>query len=219
MAQATPSISRHTALTIAQHIAMATMTRSMQLARGMVKEELKKQRIRLADVEAREISERALDYLIAHPELEAEARLAVSEWFARGVFGKRAKRAVGCAAITNFLPLIRHRQSIALAGKDFDWLGYVLKILQPESAIAECEFVLHLIVSLARDANTAMRRDAFKTGRNINAIAVQVVAFDDDVAKMHADAKDHAALSLRPSITGGHRTLNFSRTADAFYDT
>ena len=111
MAQATPSISRHTALTIAQHIAMATMTRSMQLARGMVKEELKKQRIRLADVEAREISERARDYLIAHPELVAEARLAVSEWFARGVFGKRAQRAF-CAKLESDAQKEKARKSI-----------------------------------------------------------------------------------------------------------
>jgi hypothetical protein len=33
MAQATPSISRHTPLTLAQHMTMATMTRAMQLAR------------------------------------------------------------------------------------------------------------------------------------------------------------------------------------------
>ena len=80
-------------LTIAQRMTMATMTRAMQLARGMVKEELKKQKIRLADVDAREISERARDYLIAHPELVAETRPQVESWFARGVFGKRAAKA------------------------------------------------------------------------------------------------------------------------------
>jgi hypothetical protein len=80
-------------LTISQHIAGATMTRSMQLARGIVKDQLKRQRIRLADVEAKEITERARDYLIVHPELVAEARLQVSEWFARGVFGKRSQKA------------------------------------------------------------------------------------------------------------------------------
>jgi hypothetical protein len=44
----------------------------MQRARGAVKEELKRQRIRLADVEAREITERARDYLEAHPSLVAD---------------------------------------------------------------------------------------------------------------------------------------------------
>ena len=93
MVEATPSISRHTPLTIAQHVAMATMTRAMQLSRGVVKDQLKRQKIRLADVDARKISERARDYLVAHPELVAEARLCVEAWFSRGVFGKRAQRA------------------------------------------------------------------------------------------------------------------------------
>jgi hypothetical protein len=93
MAQANHSISRHTPLTISQRITMATMTRAMQLARGLVKEELKRQRVRIADVEAREITARAKDYLIAHPELVVEARPVVESWFARGVFGKRAQKA------------------------------------------------------------------------------------------------------------------------------
>jgi hypothetical protein len=48
--------------------------------------------VRLADVEAREITARAKDYLIAHPELVVEARPVVESWLARGVFGKRAQK-------------------------------------------------------------------------------------------------------------------------------
>jgi hypothetical protein len=80
------------ALTISQHIAMATMTHAMRLARGVVKEHLKRQRVRLADVEAKDISSWALVYLDDHPALIDEARLAISGWFARGVFGKRAQK-------------------------------------------------------------------------------------------------------------------------------
>jgi hypothetical protein len=54
---------------------------------------LKGQRVRIADVEAKEITARAKDYLIAHPELIADARPVVESWFARGVFGKRAQKA------------------------------------------------------------------------------------------------------------------------------
>lgn len=71
---------------------MATMTRAMQVARGLVEEELKRQRVRIADVEGKEITARAKDYLIAHPELVVEARPVVESWFARGVFGKRAQK-------------------------------------------------------------------------------------------------------------------------------
>jgi hypothetical protein len=80
-------------LTISQHLAGATWTRAMMLARGIAKNELKKQRIRLADVDAKEISEQARHYIEAHPELVAQARSEISEWFARGVFGKRAQKA------------------------------------------------------------------------------------------------------------------------------
>jgi hypothetical protein len=65
----------------------------MQLARGAVKEALKKQRMRLADVDAKEISSWALVYLEDHPELIAEAKPVIEAWFARGVFGKRAQKA------------------------------------------------------------------------------------------------------------------------------
>jgi hypothetical protein len=43
----------------------------------VVKEELKGQRVRIANVEAKEITARAKDYLIAHPELIADARPVV----------------------------------------------------------------------------------------------------------------------------------------------
>ena len=66
------------------------MTEAMRRARGAVKEELKREKIRLADVEAREISERARHYIEAHPELIDDAACTIRDWFARGVFGKRA---------------------------------------------------------------------------------------------------------------------------------
>jgi hypothetical protein len=57
-----------------QHMRMATMTRAMQLARGAVKAELRKHGVRLAEVEARDITSWALVYLDDNPELVAEAR-------------------------------------------------------------------------------------------------------------------------------------------------
>jgi hypothetical protein len=93
MVEASHSISRHTTLTIAQRQHMAIMMLALQRARGAVKEELKRERVRLADVEAREISARARDYLSAHLELIDQARPVVEVWIMRGVFGKRAQKA------------------------------------------------------------------------------------------------------------------------------
>ena len=87
------TVCRKTSLTISQHLAGATLTEALRRARGMAKEELKRERIRLADVEAREISERARTYLEAHPELIDDAACTIRDWFARGVFGKRAQKA------------------------------------------------------------------------------------------------------------------------------
>jgi hypothetical protein len=80
---------------------MATMTLALQRARNAVKEELERQRVRIADVEAKGITERARGYLIAHPELVTEARPVVESWIARGVFGKRAQRQLACSNLNN----------------------------------------------------------------------------------------------------------------------
>jgi hypothetical protein len=88
MAEANHSLSQ-----IQARIATASFVLAMQRARGAVKDALKRERVRLADVEAREITERAREYLEAHPSLVADARPIVESWFARGVFGKRAQRA------------------------------------------------------------------------------------------------------------------------------
>jgi hypothetical protein len=83
-----------TTLTITQHITMATMTEAMRRARGMVKDELKRHRVRLADVDAKDITSWALVYLDDHPELIADARPVIESWFARGVFLKTHTKGV-----------------------------------------------------------------------------------------------------------------------------
>ena len=87
MAQADPSLSD-----IRSRITQGSFILAMQRARGMVKDQLKRERIRLADVEAREITVRAREYLDKHPELVTEAKPVIEAWFARGVFGKRAQK-------------------------------------------------------------------------------------------------------------------------------
>jgi hypothetical protein len=91
----------HSLSQIRARITTASFVLALERARKAVKEELKRQRRRLADVEAREIRALAQNYLIAHPELVADARPGVEVWFARGVFGKRAQRAF-CAALKTF---------------------------------------------------------------------------------------------------------------------
>jgi hypothetical protein len=72
--------------------------REMRNARKEVERHMKSHRLRLCDVEHREIVSWALVYLDDHPELIDAARPVVESWFARGVFGKRAQRAF-CAKL------------------------------------------------------------------------------------------------------------------------
>jgi len=68
----------------------AISTLALQGARAAVKDNLKKQKIRLADVDARDIMRLAKDYLEQHPqELIARAQEIVSLWFRQGRFGPR----------------------------------------------------------------------------------------------------------------------------------
>jgi hypothetical protein len=86
---------------IQARITTASFVLALQRARNAVKEELKRQRRRLADVEAKEITALAREYLDAHPELVADARPVVESWIARGVFGKRAQRQLACSNLTS----------------------------------------------------------------------------------------------------------------------
>jgi hypothetical protein len=72
----------------AQH--RAIMTLAMMKAQGAVKNELKRQGRRLADVEYKEVMAMARDYLDQHPaELIAKAKETVDLWHAQGRFGPR----------------------------------------------------------------------------------------------------------------------------------
>jgi hypothetical protein len=82
----------HSLSQIQARITRASFVLALHRAHGAVKAELKRQRVRIADVEAKEITVRARDYLEAHRELVADARPVVESWFARGVFGKRAQK-------------------------------------------------------------------------------------------------------------------------------
>jgi hypothetical protein len=94
-------MANHSLSQIQARITTASFVLALQRARNAVKEELKRQRRRLADVECKEITALAREYLDAHPELVADARPVVESWIARGVFGKRAQRAFCATLKTN----------------------------------------------------------------------------------------------------------------------
>jgi len=81
-------------LTAAQaRITTASVVLAQFRARNAVKEELRKQGLKVSHFAAREITSWARVYLDEHPELIADARPVIERWTAEGVFGKRAAKA------------------------------------------------------------------------------------------------------------------------------
>ncbi len=58
----------------------------------------------------------------------------------------------------------------------------------------QTEAIAHLAQHRLGHADAAGRRQSFKSRRDVDAIAQQVVAFDNDIAEIHTDAKSHAPL-------------------------
>ena len=67
-------------------------------------------------------------------------------------------------------------------------IGDVLDLAIAERLVSANQFVLYLFVNAAGDVDLARIGDAFKARSNVDAIAVNVVCFDDDVAKIDANS-------------------------------
>ena len=60
----------------------------------------------------------------------------------------------------------------------------------------------------ARYADAARRRETFQTGGDVYAIARDIVAFDDDIAKVDPDAELNAGLVRLFTLSRHHRFLD-----------
>ena len=61
----------------------------------------------------------------------------------------------------------------------------------------QAELALELVVGGARDQHAARLAQLLQAGRDVDAVAEQVVALDHDVAEVDADAEDDAAVGRR----------------------
>jgi len=66
-------------------------------------------------------------------------------------------------------------------------IGDVFDFAISERLISADQLVFYLLVNAARDINLARISDSLKTGSNINAITVNIISFDDNVAKIDTD--------------------------------
>ena len=106
LAEAASSISQSPTI----HITTAAHALSMLRARNAVKEELRKQGLKVSHFAAREITALASQYLAEHrSELMPDAIETITQWTLRGDFGKRAQR----AALERFAQTQNAQNSIA----------------------------------------------------------------------------------------------------------
>src|SRR6476659_9536500 len=58
------------------------------------------------------------------------------------------------------------------------------------------------------DCNPAWHGDAFQSRRHIDAIAQNVLPFDNDIADIHADAEFNTRIRRHTAVPSAHSTLN-----------
>src|ERR1700693_3133969 len=90
--------------------------------------------------------------------------------------------------------------------KDPDRRDDVLEALLAHIDEGCINFAAHVIESRARDADATGLRNAFEARGDIDAIAENVVAFDEHVAEIDADAEKHALVLAEAGIAFRHES-------------
>ena len=98
-------------------------------------------------------------------------------------------------------------------------LAMFLTCCSPHILRGEVELVAHLVVHDAAHTDTARLGERFQTRRYIDAVAIDVVVVEDDVAEIDPDAELDALILRHPSVALGHRLLHLDRAAHRVDDT
>jgi len=99
---------------------------------------------------------------------------------------------------------------------DLHRIGDILDFAISERLISANQFVLHLLVNAARDVNLARIGNALETRSNIDPITVNVVGFDDDVAKVDANPILDPMMPGQRCIASNHVLLNDNAAPHCF---
>ena len=90
-------------------------------------------------------------------------------------------------------------------------LAHVLK--------GQVKTIAKVITDGARDRYAARRGDALQSRGDIDAIAKNIVTFDNDVANVHADAELNAAFLRQSAVSIANAALNLGSACDRVDDT
>ena len=92
-------------------------------------------------------------------------------------------------------------------------LGDVLDGLLALIEELQLELVADLIAHHRRAGDAARPRQALEPRRHVDAVAIEIVAIDDDVAEIDADAELDVPVLGNPGVALRHAALDFDRTA------
>jgi hypothetical protein len=96
--------------------------------------------------------------------------------------------------------------------------GNVLHFLLACVFIAQREFVSYLLMHSTRDADAAWFGETLETRRDVDAVAVDLLALDHNVAEVDADAEFHPAFERNRDVFGFERGLDLDRALDRIHD-
>jgi hypothetical protein len=92
-----------------------------------------------------------------------------------------------------------------------DRLSDVLDLLIPEIIETQLQLVADVVARCAGDTNSARLCESFEAGCDVNAVAEQVLAVDDDIADVHADAELHRLVGGSAGIRSRNCCLHRDR--------
>ena len=101
---------------------------------------------------------------------------------------------------------------------DADRAGDVLDALRPHVLEAEIELVAHLVAHDAADIDPAGVGQRLDARGDVDAVAVDVVAVDDDVADIDADAEFAAPILRHLGVALAHAALDIDGAAHCIDD-
>src|SRR5690349_475244 len=95
-----------------------------------------------------------------------------------------------------------------------DRTGDVLEGLLAKISELDWDLAANLIVRGRRDADATRLSDPLKPSRNVDAIAKDVIALDQDVSEIDPDPKQHTAVLGEAFVAFGHHRLRSHRALD-----
>jgi hypothetical protein len=94
-------------------------------------------------------------------------------------------------------------------GKGAHRSGNVFQVLLADIDEFNIDFAPHLTYGVLRDANAAGLGDAFEPRSDVDAVAVDVLRFDDHVTDVDAHPENDAPVPRHFRVAVGHCALNF----------